>query len=145
MIGRYSPSPAVILALILAALIAGAFGLSKFKAMYYANKAEHLKAEVVAAKADAVVARQDEAQAAQSAQILASTTQAQDAHLSAARASTTKAVEAIHARIKTAPMAAPVPADPLILLIVANARDRAQAAGDRVSGEAGSGPVAEHP
>lgn len=145
MIGRYSLSPAAILVLIAALAIAGFFGFSKAKAWYYGRQVAHLKTELVTAKAEATVARQDEAQATQSAEILAATTRAQDAHLNAARAATTKAVEAIHARIKTAPMAAPVPADPLILLVVAGARARAQAASDRVSGEAGSGPVAEHP
>lgn len=109
---------------------------------WHARSNANLKADLGAAKAEIVVARHDEAQATHSAAITVATVAAQDKHLAETRAATTQTTEVIHERIRQVPVVVPVPSDPLVLLVVAKARERAQAAADRLSGTQGRRPTA---
>lgn len=127
----------VLLLLLLAA--GGYVGWNKIHVAFLQHQDTKHVAQRDQARAETKVARKDEAQVTRASEIAATTTTAQDHHTAATRAATVRSTEAIHERIRQAPVApAAAPADdPVVRDAVDQALARAQAAADRLQGTSG--------
>lgn len=134
LIDRYGLARVAGAAVALLAVIyyAGTLGLAKAKAWYYENKVERVTEQRDTARAEATVARKDEAQVTRSAGITAITVAAQDQHAAIQHATTAKTVETIHDQIRRMPVVAPLSDDPVVRNAAEESRVRAQSAADRL-------------
>jgi len=109
-------------------------GINKLKAGWYEYQADKQKAIAEQAKADTKVVKVDLKQTDQAGKIAAETTKDQDRTATGQRQNTAKAQRVIHERIIEVPVAVAAADDPIVRDQVRQARLRAQAAADSLSG-----------
>lgn len=112
-------------------------GINKIKAAWYERQAERQKAIAEVAKADAKAVKADLKQTERAGDIAADTVSKQDRTATGQRQNTAKAIGKINERIIEVPVLVPIADDPIVREQVREARLRAQAAADRLSGTPG--------
>ena len=136
LIAKYSVLPIAVtgFVLLVISLFAGIAGLSAIKSKWFEHKADNAETRANTAEHNAKVLEQDAKQATKAAEIAADTTHKQDKTATGQRQNTAKAIEVIHERIVKEPVVMLTVIDPVVLAEAHQARTRAQAAADRVSG-----------
>lgn len=112
-------------------------GINKLKAAWYERQADRQKAIAEQAKADTKAVKADLKQTDKAGKIAADTLKDQDRTATGQRVNTAKATKVIHERIIEVPVLVSAADDPIVRDQVREARLRAQAAADRLSGTPG--------
>jgi hypothetical protein len=140
LIAKYGILPLAVAGFVLfVALLFGSIaGINKLKAAWYERQAERQKAIAEQAKADTKAVKADLKQTDKAGQIAADTTKDQDRTATGQRQNTANAQRVINERIIEVPVAVAAADDPIVRDQVRQARLRAQAAADSLSGTPGN-------
>lgn len=140
LIARYGVLPLAIAGFILLIILmfGSIAGISKIKANWYEHKAEKLDVKARQSERAAQIAKADTKQTQKAADIAADTTRKQDQTATGQRQNTAKAIEVIHERIIKVPVTVLPATDPVVFEQVREARGRALAAANHLSGTQGN-------
>lgn len=129
--------PTVLTAAVVAAalaIIGGKIAWKNIVIAWQANKIEKIEAQRDYAKAETKVAKADLEQTESAVEITDQARANTDAWLAFTAKQTANAGEVIHERIREVPVLVPVPSDPAVMRVVAEAHARATAAAHRLPG-----------